>query len=995
LAFVKFGRNFVRDLRGNQSGKKALAFSARALESCGRQKWTMRRIWLLLLVVTLLNCSVLFALAALTPRLVKDFNTNTESTPFISIPFAVLDGVAYFQASDPLHGRELWRSDGTEAGTWMVVDLQPGPFDSSPGNIIVWNNQLFFGAAVGTNRAVLIKSDGTSNGTFIVASSFRGNSDTVLGGLAAVGNRLFFHGNDGVHHRELWTSDGTEEGTRMVKDINPGPVESLPLFITDVGGKAVFRAWSTNGNEIWASDGTAEGTILLKDIEPSGSSYPDSFTMLGTNLFFSARNGTELWKTDGTPEGTLFVARFGSASPSSSIQNMTRVGTQLFFQATVNGDAELWRSDGTSPGTVQVANIYTGGSSYPRDIADLNGIAIFSANVGTVRELWRSDGTSPGTWRVKNTNGIMVSSPFLMARFGDVVYFSSAATGLGSELWRTDGTSNATFLVKDIAAGSSSSFARVAAAMNGFALMTATTPEHGTELWRTDGTEAGTMLVKDINTRTASSTLETIGVGGETLFFSVGLSQLWKTRGTPDTTEHLHTFASVPGANRFVFPGIVYGDRLIFSGWENGTGGQLWVSDGTSNGTRLLKKIAPGAELAYPRDFRQVGTTLFFVAHGTNGVELWKTDGTESSTVEVGDLWPGAGGSWPTGLTEHEGALFFHASHASGRSGFWRSDGSRGGTVRLREFTNETFYGVRKAAGQLLFFMSENRTNTMLWASRGSAETTTPVGLVASRVSPAAQSLHYAARPDALLFTAGDTNTGVELWRTDGTAAGTGLVKDIRPGSLSSSITSMFGAGDLVYFVAYLETYGREIWRSDGTSDGTHLLEDIAPGTASSVSSYAWERMEALNGLAFFWPNESMHGTELWMTDGTEIGTRIVRDLNPLTQIPPSGSGAGVLDAVGNRLYFIGDDGLTGRELWVMDVPRQPTLMAAAQQGELIVESAGEPLQTRVLEKSDDLQNWTALSTNVAEGDGSIRMTNSAAGSYLFFRERAVIDAPR
>src|SRR5687768_529708 len=104
-----------------------------------------------------------FAQGALRPRLVKDFNTNTEGVLFMSRPFPVLDGVACFQASDPFHGRELWRSDGTEAGTWMVTDLQPGPASSSPDNIIVWGDQLWFGAWVGTNVA-LLRSDGTSNG---------------------------------------------------------------------------------------------------------------------------------------------------------------------------------------------------------------------------------------------------------------------------------------------------------------------------------------------------------------------------------------------------------------------------------------------------------------------------------------------------------------------------------------------------------------------------------------------------------------------------------------------------------------------------------------------------------------------------------------------------------------------------------------------------------------------------------------------------------------
>jgi ELWxxDGT repeat protein len=172
----------------------------------------MRGSWLFLSVVALLNSPVLLFPAPLMPRLVKDFNTNTESTAFASPPFALLNGIAYFCARDPFEGWELWRSDGTEAGTWMVLGLEPRPGNLSPANVVVWKNQIFFSAVFGTNQTALMKSDGTSNGTFVVKSGFTLGADPSLGGLAAVGDLLFFYGNDGVHHRELWASDGTTEG---------------------------------------------------------------------------------------------------------------------------------------------------------------------------------------------------------------------------------------------------------------------------------------------------------------------------------------------------------------------------------------------------------------------------------------------------------------------------------------------------------------------------------------------------------------------------------------------------------------------------------------------------------------------------------------------------------------------------------------------------------------------------------------------------------------
>jgi trimeric autotransporter adhesin len=946
------------------------------------------------LAATLMWLSLAPAEAAFLPRLVKDLSTNSAGSQLG--PFVVWNGVAYFRAFDPTHGSELWRSDGTEAGTWLVIDLLPGAEGSSPSSIIVWSNQLWFAATTGTNDVALMRSDGTSNGTFVVKSGFPDHADTVFGYLTAVGNQLFFYGYDDEHHRELWKSDGTEAGTVLVKDINPGPVESLPIFITDVNGTAVFRANDgTNGVEIWASDGTEAGTVMLRDIEPgASSSYPDSFTMLGTNLFFAARNGTELWKTDGTSNGTALVATFSSAGFNSSIEYLTVVGTQLFFRATSSGDSELWRSDGTSNGTVRVKDIFSGGSSFPGYIADANGTAIFSADDGSVRELWRSDGTSSGTWRVKGTNGLTILGPYGMSRVNDSVYFRVNDSTNGTELWRTDGTSNSAVLIKDIWPGPSSSNPSVLADMGGFAFIAAATAEYGSELWRTDGTEAGTTFIKDINSRTGNTTLQTMGVVGDTFFFTVSSSELWKTEGTAATTERLYAFPAPVPSGSFLSPAMTLAGSLFFSAIDtNGSGQELWVSDGTANGTRMLKDIQPGAGSSSPWQFTRVGTNLYFVASGTNGNEIWKTDGTGAGTMEASDVYSGGNSSYPRGLIEYGGALFFHASHTNSRSGLFRIDSTQTGAVRLVEFTNETFYGIQRAAGQLFLFMSAG-TNTVLWTSHGTPETTTLLGSVPIRSALSTKKFATAGRSDALLFTAGDNSAGFELWRSDGTLAGTYLVKDIYSDMYSSSLGPFFVADDIAYFAADDGVHGREIWRSDGTPAGTRLLKDIAPGVDRSASLYGNERMAAVNGLVFFWADESTHGTEVWMSDGTEMGTMLAHDLNPSTQIFYNYNGTGVFDSAGNRFYFIGDNGVTGRELWVIDVPPRPTLAAAIQQEQLVIESAGAAGQTRVLEQSSDLTTWTPFATNVAGADGFTRTTNGVPPGNRFFRARGVIGTP-
>src|SRR5262249_26603994 len=158
---------------------------------------------------------------------------------------AVVNGVLYFQADDGAHGHELWRSDGTAAGTWMVKDINPGATRSNPEHLTAGNGVLYFDADDGGHGNELGRSDGTAAGTSRVkditpgAAGF-GYTPPLLGvGSAGV---LYFRAGDGVHGNELWRSDGTTAGTVMVKDINLGAGDSVPSRLTDLNGVLYFAA---------------------------------------------------------------------------------------------------------------------------------------------------------------------------------------------------------------------------------------------------------------------------------------------------------------------------------------------------------------------------------------------------------------------------------------------------------------------------------------------------------------------------------------------------------------------------------------------------------------------------------------------------------------------------------------------------------------------------------------------------------------------------------
>jgi ELWxxDGT repeat protein len=164
-----------------------------------------------------------------------------------------VNGTLFFRAYDGTYGSELWKSDGTSAGTMIVKDINPGLGNSGPGNLTNVNGSLFFSADNGTNGQELWKCDGAPAGTvMLVKDIYPGSGNSSLSNLANVNGTLFFKADDGTNGRELWKSDGTTAGTVMVKNINPGAGNSSPEYLTNVNGVLFFSADDgTNGYELW------------------------------------------------------------------------------------------------------------------------------------------------------------------------------------------------------------------------------------------------------------------------------------------------------------------------------------------------------------------------------------------------------------------------------------------------------------------------------------------------------------------------------------------------------------------------------------------------------------------------------------------------------------------------------------------------------------------------------------------------------------------------
>ena len=441
----------------------------------------------------------------------------------------IVGGKLYYTLNDLDHGRELWVTDGTTEGTHLVKDINLTPrtnptfqYGSYPTGLREHNGLLYFTADDGVHGAELWRSDGTSEGTYMVADVRPGAMGSYPGGgyygraMEIVGNKLYFLADDGTHGNELWVTDGTSQGTQLVADINPGVASSNvgapdSDYLTKsgflvVGDVFYFPAFTANeGVELWKSDGTQAGTQLVRDINPGmDSSFPGGeavqfLTVVGDWVLFTATDpdhGTELWRTDGTALGTTLVKDinpnqdddyygYSSYPGGADTGSNFKVWNGAVYFSAHDGEAgfELWRSDGTTEGTYLLSEINPGEyGSYPGGYGsytsipgfyELNGKLYFPAQTDDLwTELWSTDGTVNGTTLVKDINpgdeggfpggyGGFSYGTFGFVKMGGYLYFSAidgfGMSDHGAELWRTDGTTEGTTLVADISPGSGDS----------------------------------------------------------------------------------------------------------------------------------------------------------------------------------------------------------------------------------------------------------------------------------------------------------------------------------------------------------------------------------------------------------------------------------------------------------------------------------------------------------------------------------------------------------
>ncbi|MGN6267152.1 MAG: hypothetical protein ACTHM5_15845, partial [Ginsengibacter sp.] len=255
----------------------------------------------------------------------------------------------------------------------------------------------------------------------------------------------------------------------------------------------------------------------------------------------------------------------------------------------------------------------------------------------------------------------------------------------------------------------------------------------------------------------------------------------------------------------------------------------LWTSNGTpGSGT---KQYAFNVKIDQDLGIGLLNNKIYFAGvDATHGTELWETDGTQTGTKLVQDFVAGTNSSLPADFVQYKGDLYFTDSSSVGRE-LYKLSGTNGAISLLKDINP----GIPNAF------------------DKNSADFQISNGL--------------------LYFVADNGTSGKELWVTNGTSAGTKLLKDISTGSASTSFSQFITPGTQLIFTVVTPDYSMDLWKTDGTNTSLIYSFNVP------FSAFGAFGLMVFNKKIYFAGTDLVNGTELWSTDGNSAS--MVKDIFP------------------------------------------------------------------------------------------------------------------
>jgi len=749
-----------------------------------------------------------------TPGVTLLIDDITSISPNNVPSIAALNGKVFYPDWGETTGHELWCASDFAGSAALVIDGTPGLGGTSPTELTKADSLIYYrggGTQGGTQGRQLWRSDGTAAGTFKLLQVVPANQNIQTNSLRTLGNKAYFLIRKTSGETEFWVSDGTVSGTIKLTDVpsSYAVLDRFEAFFMD--GKYVYLAIDPQSSEVkWAvTDGTPAGSELLLNL-PTNTHFDLSFydsktykSVLNGSFYFFCRNDStteyELWKSDGTSIGTQKVKSLGS---SSSPQTLASSKYLFFFlaQNKGNNDIELWSSDGTAAGTKIIKSLGISenylyfGSGEATDSTVLFKSPFYGP--GASGFPYRSDGTKQGTYPVEGEPALYLagSSPRGFVSSSNEAIFFRAFDNQFCGIWRSEPASPfATTRIDTLSAYTYFENATPMAAFDKVLWFSdektlSVTDETGTitqiqvpvtfggywangpdgavffmgdngqSLWRTDGTIVGTYEVLSAPSNTVFYDLLTIG---DSLYFLQRIQvpnqpqYLWSSDGTAIGTHNVGTL--IDGSTLFLrevagrlaystseynpysrtlfvkgypsiffeghfdgdFAGLAIADSVLFvlgSKTYNPTDSlyyPFWVIE---NGTPTLLQKFKALAGHTPYNFGNTNSrlqslhekTIFGAGLSTDDVELWTSDGTNAGTYRLRDLNP-SGSSNPDNFVRYNDQLWLFTANDGAEVAWWATDGTGSGTFKVSALATVKDYFVPNIehaylSGNRLFF---------------------------------------------------------------------------------------------------------------------------------------------------------------------------------------------------------------------------------------------------------------------------------------------------
>lgn len=754
----------------------------------------------------------------LTAQMLLDFTTTQvglNPTGF----FEFEDEIFFSTSRNEARGLQLWKTDGTSAGTEVVSEL-PGwnvPFFQ------VVNDQLL--AIVedaipqnihGAAEFNLYRYDGTEFELIETIVQENPYGPRVLNDFAQApsGRSYFSTNNGGPGSWSIWSTDGTD----AIREVSAGfpsagdlTFVASKLFTTQA--KPESNSTSSRSIELYVFDPETSTMSLVRDIEPGrDGSFPTELTDVAGTLYFTAETklaGRELWLSDGTEAGTRMVADLNAGATSSEPANLVVHNGGLYFTATDDAGPAVWHvASGATPRKLS-------SSETQPELREIDGALYFSTETNNETTLWtvadndvRQVATFPDadvsletyddrlivTARFESEVQVWQASdgenPNLIARFdADNEHVELLLVNDESFLFQTDGGSIFRATETEPNAQLMGVFPAELTELIAYSdmLIYAADSDHGTVLWATDGQSFE--IIQDTEFRTTSSTIRFVDVGdGPLIIAEEGFDR-----------------------NQFFYE------------WHHYYQATLFTSDGTPDGTIELQRGLSMPEVvnvfggdSFHVDDSQV---FFYTEGGPEFGALWKSDLTPEGTAQVTDA------DEQVAIQAVLGPEFFNdeGDFSSSRVRYGSSSYPSFSTPEGDYFIPQTKIMRRE--------MTETGTSIVELVDFESLGITSTRTGVLDLLEPT-----IAVNDGIVYFSARHPQTGAELWQSDGTLEGTRIVADIMPGPGDSDATLFGTSNGVVYFTADDGVHGRELWAV--TSDSEEQ-QDSADLNADGVVDFA------------------------------------------------------------------------------------------------------------------------------------------------------------